>query len=291
MYGYGEDGSSANTRELVANRPGWIRMRVRSLVFVVLASALVSEAHAVVLAYSGTTVLCIETCDGLAALGGPGGSSNQISSTVTGRFTINTDENGLFTADDIVAFQLVFENPAAPQEAFDGTNPATANPLPFPFEALAVAAQGSGIIDPDTGHGTGTLGFEFRNIPFMQLISFSIDLETGAGAGFLFDGQVAFTGFEGGFAVVPLPPTAALLPAALLTLAWFRVGPINTLSRKHRVPLRSPIQEPTRPFRGRQRGPGRLHSPAGFSRGESYSLRLDPIFGCENRILGRQIAP
>ena len=135
------------------------------LVKVVQATALLllaSTASATDYTYDGEISLCTGTCDSFAAL--------ELGSDVNGTLDISVDASSTFTATDINSFGFLITS-SAPAEPFDGTNPATANPLPIDSNVAAIRETGGGLTtggttDADGNLVAGTILFEFLVPPF-----------------------------------------------------------------------------------------------------------------------------
>ncbi|MFK7886490.1 MAG: thrombospondin type 3 repeat-containing protein [Gammaproteobacteria bacterium] len=144
------------------------------------ALAFASSAFAGQYGYQGDITLCTGTCDSFAAL--------ELGSDVAGGLDINVDASDSFTSADINSFSFEITSTAAP-EPFDGTNPATANPLPI-NSAVAqiqdtVTVMGTtfttgGTTGPDGELVDGTILFEFTVPPFSSNSAWVIfDIATG----------------------------------------------------------------------------------------------------------------
>ncbi|MFK8015320.1 MAG: thrombospondin type 3 repeat-containing protein [Gammaproteobacteria bacterium] len=123
---------------------------------------LASAASATDYTYDGDITLCTGTCDSFAAL--------ELGSDVNGTLDISVDADSTFTAADINSFGFLITS-SAPAEPFDGTNPATANPLPIDSAVAAIRETGGGLTtggttDSDGNLASGTILFEFLVPPF-----------------------------------------------------------------------------------------------------------------------------
>ena len=139
-----------------------------------------SSAFAADYAYEGDITLCTGTCDSFAAL--------ELGSDVAGVVDIDVDASDSFTAADIASFEFEITS-SAPAEPFDGTNPATANPLPINSDVAviqdSVTVSGTtfttgGTTDANGELVDGTILFEFTVPPFSSNSAWVIfDIATG----------------------------------------------------------------------------------------------------------------
>ncbi len=116
--------------------------------------------------YSGAITLCTGTCDSFAAL--------ELGSDVAGSISVDVSPSSSFSAADIASFGFEITS-SAPAEPFDGTNPATANPLPINSAIAAIrdtitvgatTFTTGGTTDASGELVDGTILFEFLVPPF-----------------------------------------------------------------------------------------------------------------------------
>lgn len=130
--------------------------------------------------YDGSITECTGTCESFDAL--------EVGSSVEGVLSVNVGPDDAFTADDIADFLFEIQS-SGPIVPFDGTNPATANPLPVSPEVAAVrdtitvggeTFTTGGTTDADGEFVSGTVLVEFTVPPFSSNSAWVIfDLATG----------------------------------------------------------------------------------------------------------------
>ena len=144
-----------------------------------------TEVAATDYVYAGTAILCTNTCDQFASLGGPGAAVNPTPSQLDGTVAITAAPGDVFGFADVdpdITFEIF--NSGAPIEAAifapdadsrcDGLNPGTicnattANPLPLNSAVVelreSVPTQGTatgGTLNANGGLASGLLLFEF----------------------------------------------------------------------------------------------------------------------------------
>ena len=172
---------------------------------------LASSAWGADYGYAGDISLCTGTCDSFAAL--------ELGSDVAGALSIDVGASDTFTSADITAFGFTIES-SAPIEPFDGTNPATANPLPIAAGIAeirdTITVSGTtfttgGTTDADGELVSGTILFEFVVPPFSDNSAWVLfDIATGQAQVCLFfstagciPGATEAVVVSGGFGLIP----------------------------------------------------------------------------------------
>lgn len=114
--------------------------------------------------YYGEVTICTGACDSFEAF--------DVGATVSGSVSIDVAPGGFFGFFDIDEASAAFEvfNPAAPLEAYNGSNPTTANPLPIAPGPAELAGTGlptltGGTTDAEGNLSSGSILFQYVTPP------------------------------------------------------------------------------------------------------------------------------
>lgn len=184
------------------------------------------RSNAAIYQFDGTVTVCTSTCDSFASF--------DVNAVFSATYEIDVLPGESWGLSEVMDFDAELDNPVAPAEPFDGTNPTTANPLPLtpaiaPVRAMAQGLTTGGTTDASNTLVSGNLLHEFTAPPFSSnsawLIlaiasdgSFSAKLCLFYPTAGCIPGATESMVIEGQTTLVPEPSAAALFVGSLIGL-------------------------------------------------------------------------